>query len=117
MKNLNYFLSFLGYPRSGHTLVAAILNANPNVYCSNQLFIMNDFEKYGSKEKLFDYIQSYSVNRGTWKATTQIPHVPKQEITVIGDKTGHRTVVKLTDNPERLDQFKSFIEIPIKYTL
>ena len=59
MKNLNYFLSFLGYPRSGHTLVAAILNANPNVYCSNQLFIMNDFEKYGSKEKLFDYIKNY----------------------------------------------------------
>jgi hypothetical protein len=30
---MKYWLAFCGYPRSGHTLVAAILNANPNCIC------------------------------------------------------------------------------------
>jgi hypothetical protein len=56
------------------------------VYVSNQLNIF-------SNDKIdMNYIRSYSLITGTWKPTTQVPHVPKQEITVIGDKTGHRTV-------------------------
>ena len=34
----------MGYPRSGHTLVAAILNANPNVMCSNQLNVFHQLQ-------------------------------------------------------------------------
>jgi len=106
---MKYFLSFMGYPRSGHTLVAAILNANPNCMVSNQLNIFN------SDKVDMNYIRSYSLITGTWKSSTQIPHVPKQEITVIGDKTGHRTVVTLKDNPQRLGFIKSQVSVPIKW--
>jgi len=106
---MKYFLSFMGYPRSGHTLVAAILNANPNVICSNQLNI------FSSDKVDLNYIMSYSTNPSTWKDTTQIVHVPKQEITVIGDKTGHRTVTLLEDNPKRLGIIKSQVKVPIKW--
>jgi hypothetical protein len=106
---MKYFLSFMGYPRSGHTLVAAILNANPNCIVSNQLHL------YGSKEIDFQYIANYSKNTGTWKPTTQVPHVPKQEIKVIGDKTGHRTVLTLSKNPQRLGEVKANIGMPIKW--
>ena len=106
---MKYFLSFMGYPRSGHTLVAAILNANPNVVCSNQLHL------YGSDNIDLNYIKSYSTNPGTWKSTTQIPHVQKREIKVIGDKTGHRTVLTLNKNPQRLGMIKSQVGVPIKW--
>lgn len=107
---MKYWLSFMGYPRSGHTLVAAILNANPNVMCSNQLNIFADITKFNLK-----YIKNYSKQENTWKDTTQIVHVPKEEITVVGDKTGHRTVVELEKNPQRLGVFKSMVGVPIKW--
>lgn len=114
-RNLKYFVGFLGYPRSGHTIVAAILNANPNMYCSNQLHILGDFEKYNSNNDLFDYIKNYSVNPGTWKPTTQIPHAPKQEITVIGDKTGHRSALTIGEKPEVVGEFREFTGLPIRW--
>ena len=107
---MKYWLSFMGYPRSGHTLVAAILNANPNVMCSNQLNVYSNIKKFN-----LNYIKDYSLKNETWKDTTQIKHVPKEEITVIGDKTGHRTVVEIGKNPQRLGVFKSMIGVPIKW--
>lgn len=106
---MKYFLSFCGYPRSGHTLVAAILNANPNCMISNQLHL------YGSNKIDFNYIKSYCQNKGTWKPTTQVPHVPKKDITVVGDKTGHRTVLLLNKQPQRLGEVKNQIGLPIKW--
>jgi hypothetical protein len=100
----------MGYPRSGHTLVAAIINANPNVMCSNQLNVYSNTSKLNLK-----YIKNYSKQVHTWKNTTQIEHVPKEEITVIGDKTGHRTVVELGKNPQKLGVFKQIIQVPIKW--
>ena len=118
---MKYFLSFMGYPRSGHTLVAAILNANPNVVCSNQLNIFNDIEHkvkvMDGLDNFLEYIKNYSIQTNTWKDTTQILHVPKEEITVVGDKTGHRTVDILNKNPERLGIFKQIIGVPIKWIL
>jgi hypothetical protein len=106
---MKYWLSFMGYPRSGHTLVAAILNANPNCMVSNQLNIF-------SNDKIdMNYIRSYSLITGTWKPTTQVPHVPKQEIKVVGDKTGHRTVEILNSLPQRLGMIKSQIGVPMKW--
>lgn len=99
----------MGYPRSGHTLVAAILNANPNVVCSNQLNI------YSANSIDINYIKEYSKKPETWKNTTQIHRVPKKKITVIGDKTGHRTVEILKNNPQRLGMIKASLEIPIKW--
>lgn len=112
---MKYFLLFTGYPRSAHTITAAILNANPNVYCSNQLNLLNNFQQYKSREDLFNYIKNYSIRPETWKSTTQIPHVPKQDIIIIGDKTAHRTTVSLGENPQLLGEFKQFIQLPIKW--
>lgn len=116
---MKYFLSFMGYPRSGHTLVAAILNANPNVMCSNQLNIyqgINDKIKIlGGIDKVLNHIKMYSIKPETWKNTTQIPHVPKRDITVVGDKTGHRTVDLLGTSPKLLGDFKSEVKVPVKW--
>lgn len=103
----------MGYPRSGHTLVASILNANPNVMCSNQQNIYGDV-----KNKTFDGLMKEikdGSNRGYFKKSTRILHVPKQEITVMGDKTGHRTVEVLRNNPRKLGMMKSLVGVPIKW--
>lgn len=106
---MKYFLCFCGYPRSGHTLVAAILNSNPNCMISNQLNIF--------KEAKVDinHIKSHSLNLGTWKSSTQVTHVPKGEILVVGDKTGHRSTDILSSNPEKLGMIKAQLDVPMKW--
>lgn len=110
---MRYYLNFMGYPRSGHTLVAAILNANPNVVCSNQQNIYSLIQNMNRKQ-LLNAIYDKS-NPLYFKETTRILSSPKQEITVIGDKTGHRTVEILKGKPFRLGQLKSIIGVPFKW--
>ena len=38
--NLHTFVQFVGYPRSGHTLVAMLLDAHPNIVISNEYNIL-----------------------------------------------------------------------------
>jgi hypothetical protein len=110
---VKYFLMFMGYPRSGHTLVASILNAHPRVVCSNQLFIIQNAEKR-NLEGLLQNIENGSTD-GYWKPEVKIAKAPKQDLYVVGDKTGHRTVEYLINNPEQLDHLKSIVPWPMKW--
>jgi hypothetical protein len=109
---------FAGYPRSGHTLVASILNAHPNIICSNQQYIMNDIsgdiEFNLAKINILDKIQSGNY-KTRWNQNAYIDPCKKEELLVIGDKTGHRTVEHLISTPEDLDYFKKIIPWPIKW--
>lgn len=109
---VKYFLMFMGYPRSGHTLVASILNAHPNVMCSNQQYIIQNI---GNKD--FNAIKAQIVEgtpRGKWNPNAYIEPL-KQDIMVIGDKTGHRTIEHLISHPEDLDKLKKIIPWKIKW--
>jgi hypothetical protein len=124
---LKYFVMFAGYPRSGHTLVASILNAHPNVVISNQLFILKDIEKF-TKQSLFDHIK-LGAREGIWKSEVKIKPVTKSEISVVGDKTGHRTMEFLggyktllpffkemkVDPPKELSKLKEIVGVPVKW--
>ena len=68
------FLMFIGYPRSSHSLVGALLNAHPQIIISNEYHIVNKWDIYRDdalksfgmqKYLLFYNLQSIS----TWQAT------------------------------------------------
>jgi len=113
-----YFLMFAGYPRSGHTLVASILNAHPNVVCSNQQFVINEMsgdpELGLAKISILSKIES-GTHKGAWNPNAYIEPCKGEDITVIGDKTGHRTVEHLIANHGDLDVFKRTVDLPIKW--
>lgn len=108
MKN---FIMFMAAPRSGHTLVAAMINAHPNMVCSNQLNILAKTD-WKNKESLF-----YQIKNGPyqWKESTMVPEMPKGEIMAIGDKTGHRTLTIVNENPIRIEYIKSLTGLEIKW--
>jgi len=110
---IKYFLMFMGYPRSGHTLVASMLNAHPSVICSNQSFIIQDADKKNT-DGLLSEIKMGSSD-GHWKPEVKIAKAPKTGIYVVGDKTGHRTVEYLIDHPEQLGHLKSIVPWPLKW--
>lgn len=112
---MKYFVMFYHAPKSGSTLLTAILNANPNCMISNQQFILNDIENH-TQESLFNIIEN-GTSRYNFKDTVKIPHVPKQEITVIGDKTGHRSLLLLNEHPRKLGELREVVKVPIKSIL
>ena len=42
------FVLFIGYPRSRHSLVAAILDAHPEIVLTQNFDVINNFKKYRS---------------------------------------------------------------------
>ena len=47
---------FIGYVRSGHSLVGSLLDAHPNIIISDERHIFNVWEKYSKEDKTRDNI-------------------------------------------------------------
>ena len=44
-------LMFIGYPRSGHTLIGSLLDAHPNMVVANEYHILEKWKAYARKDK------------------------------------------------------------------
>ncbi len=60
-------LLFIGYPRSRHTLVSALLDAHPNIMLANEMNLIGAYRSHPewSKTKMFDAITSRSYKLAT----------------------------------------------------
>jgi hypothetical protein len=95
-------LMFVGYPRSAHSLVGAILDAHPHMAIAHEFNLLSKFERfatpYALAEALFFNAErndlteggrtqsgySYVIN-GAWQGAVKAP------LLVLGDKKGHGT--------------------------
>ena len=69
-------LLFIGYPRSRHTLVSALLDAHPNIMLSNEMNLIGTYRNHPewNRTKMFDEIafRSYRLaTRGRRSETTK----------------------------------------------
>lgn len=112
MKKLNIetFLLFVGYGRSGHSAVASLLNTHPNILISDEIgilkknrtdrnLIINEVINYGRKHPpKYNSIQKNVkyVDLG----------IKKKNITVIGDKHANQTTRYISREPQLLENFK-----------
>ena len=60
-------LLFIGYPRSRHTLVSALLDAHPNIMLSNEMNMIGTYKRHPewSRTQMFDAISSRSYRLAT----------------------------------------------------
>lgn len=60
---------FIGYPRSGHTLVRSLLDAHPNVIIANELDVISKWQLWSTADKnkyfLFNQLYLNSVKMAT----------------------------------------------------
>ena len=123
------FVLFVGIARSGHSIVAAILDSHPHIVVSNELDVFSSID-HSSKASLFYLIwkksckiagrggleriaKGYSLSvDGSWQGAYQ------SYINVIGDKHGGRIAKEFLGNPElfqsHLNKLRSLIKMPIK---
>lgn len=124
LKAVNTYCMFIGYPRSGHSLVGSLLTAHPNMVIAHELNALHYVQNGFSKNQLFYLILEKDRNFTTQgrKYTGYTYQVPNQwqgsydELLVIGDKMGGASTVRLRRSPELLDRiFEMMLPLDIRF--
>jgi len=122
-RTIKTFVMFIGYPRSGHSLIAALLDAHPNIVMGMEWGVIPHLKMgYNQAQVFYSIIQnarrfktrknnvwtgySYKVNK--WQGNYD-------ELHIIGDKFGGRTAIMLYEDPGLLNLVHSKIQLPFKY--
>ena len=112
------FVFFIGYGRSGHSFVASIMDAHPNVIIAHEYYLFdkltdaNSYQLIQTRSSLFDelYWSSYHSARAGWRSdrTTGKGYNLNlggtwqgqfERLKVIGDKTGGATAMMYHNSP------------------
>lgn len=117
------YIMFIGYPRSGHTLIGALLDAHPNMIVAHELNALQYIRLGFSKNQLFSLLLSNSRNnaKAGRMCTGYSYAVPGQfqgrysDLTVIGDKKGGGSAFLLKENPSLLNILEQRVGITVKY--
>jgi hypothetical protein len=112
---------FVGWPRSGHTLVGAMLDAHRDMVIAHELDILRHVEAGLSRSDLYAMAmlrsaeftalghqwmgRDYSVPGGAQGATDR----PR----IIGDKKGGATARRLAKDPELMSRLESLVGVPV----
>ncbi|MDJ1184686.1 hypothetical protein [Roseofilum casamattae] len=128
---INTYCMFLGYPRSGHSLVGGLIDAHPNAIVGNELnalkYIQNGFNRWQIYYLLLEYSRFFYDSSQCRVPAKNIPkgrakyQVPNQyngkftTLTTIGDKRGGGTTRMLSTQPELLQYLRDEIALPIKF--
>jgi hypothetical protein len=114
---------FVGYPRSGHTLVASLLDAHPNIIISSGVDPLQYLERGFAPPQIFClyFQQSRRFARTDRKSGGYSYVVPNQwhgrfsALKVVGDKSGDLITAHLRRNPAYLDGLLQYSGVEHKF--
>lgn len=120
--DLRAYVLFIGYPRSGHSLVGSLLDAHPNMVVAHEADAMEWVGAGFDREEIFHLLlrnaREFTETGREW--TDYKYEVPGQHhgsftrLRVIGDKKGQGTANQLRTRPELLDRARRVIGLPIR---
>lgn len=121
--SIQNFCLFIGYPRSGHSLVGSLLDAHPNIVIANELDVLRFFSRGMKKNQIFYLLlrNSKQYARQGRMQTGYNYDVPGQwqgrfeDLRVIGDKKGGMTTRRIGENDGLLDSVAETVGMPVKY--
>jgi sulfotransferase family protein len=112
LDSLRYYCTFIGYPRSGHSLVGSLLDAHPNIIIAHELdsllFLKSGFSDRQLYYLLLENSRIFAQHGRVWGAYSYA--VPDQyqgrytELRVIGDKKGGGTTDRIRQDWHLLER-------------
>ena len=115
------FCLFVGYPRSGHSIFGACVNAHRDAVISHELGAQRLVVEGCSREVLYSRILARASwfnlrgNRANYPYAIPVQWQGRFEtLRVIGDKRGGAVTRCLAEYPDFLDRVRSLVEVPLR---
>ena len=121
------YCMFIGYPRSGHSLIGAILDAHPRAIIAHEADALSQLEKVEGRNDLYrllaDNASEYARGGREWNGYSYVVvgqsqghygSLPWNRPIVVGDKKGGGSTRRLRDNPELLDRLRAIVGADIR---
>lgn len=116
------FCLFIGYPRSGHSLIGALIDAHPHAVVSHELNALRYVRAGIQRDPLYTLIlqNSRAHARAGREWTGYSYAVPDQQqgsftsLKVIGDKRGKTTTRQLQRDPALLERLRGVAGVPVR---
>jgi len=116
-----YFCLFIGYPRSGHSLVGALLNAHRDAVISHELNVPPLILDGCTRDELYSRILAragwFNLRGNRSNHAYQVPHQWQgrfEVLRVIGDKRGGAVTRCLAAHPDFLQRVRALVAVPLR---
>jgi hypothetical protein len=116
-RDLDTFVLFVGHPRSGHTLISALLDAHPDVVIGNEVHVLKHIGQGMRRTMLFhqliDSAEQFAQQGAVWQGYSYA--VPDQwqgrsrTLRVLGDKHAPATIRYYGAQPEILVRLRQML--------
>lgn len=122
-RDIRTYCIFVGYPRSGHSLIGSLLDAHPNIIIAHEMDAL-DFLQHGfSRNQIFHLLleNSNQMAASGRRHSGYSYEVPNQwqgrfaKLEVLGDKRGARSALAFYQDPGLLDLLKRKIDKDLKF--
>lgn len=120
--SLKYFCVFIGYPRSGHSIIGSIIDAHPNACISHEYHALANYTNFNTKEDFFyELLKTAEQQANSGRQSYGYEYLFEglsqgtiEQLQVIGDKRGSGTTHYLINDLNSIDIFQQFVELPLK---
>lgn len=125
--DLSTFCMFIGFPRSGHSLVGALLDAHPNIIIAHELHVLKRIYEGLSEPQIYSRLVEKSIKKSIdWandgRGTSRYSYAVADQwqgkfhkLRVIGDKQGGGSTRFLAREPDALPRLRSTIKLKTKF--
>lgn len=134
IRDVQKFVFFIGYPRSGHSIVGSLMDAHPNMLIAHEYNLFRQWDKNPHKHLKREYLYN-SLYRNSVQSSVSLRSTAKSlkgytlgidyrwqanftRLAVIGDKSGAVTAQMFQSYHQRfmeiLRQMKQTVEVPIR---
>jgi hypothetical protein len=115
------YCMFVGYPRSGHSLIGALLNVHPNITIAHEMDLLRYLQVGVSRAQLLAMLwrrnEAFLRGGSHWEGYNySVPsqaHDGNEPVRVIGDKKGGTSALRVLAQPDLLDKLHTKLRLPI----
>jgi hypothetical protein len=122
-RDIRTYCIFIGYPRTGHSLIGSLLDAHPRMIIAHEMDALIFLQHGFSRNQVFHLLLENSkkmaaAGRGHSGYSYEVPNQWQgrfEKLEVLGDKTGAQTAMGFYHDPGLLNVLRSKIDKELKF--